>query len=257
MNLTLAKTELFNSAQCDFWRNENNEVYMTREQIGAALEYSEPRKAIHKIHERNQERLDKFSVVTKLTTTDKKSYDTIIYNERGIYEIIRFSKQPKANAFYDFVYDLLGSLRKGDTVLIQPSNDDVKLLIQKQRAEAMLLNAKTRQAKLILEMQKNKTLSPVAVELLSINALETITDQTHTYRPQLEEKHYTATEIGNEFGVSSQRIGRLATANNLKTTEYGIWVLDKSRHSSKQVESFKYNEKGREKLKQLLEGVTA
>ena len=36
-------------------------------------------RAIYKIHERNKDRLDKFSVVTKLTTTDGKAYKTYLY----------------------------------------------------------------------------------------------------------------------------------------------------------------------------------
>src|SRR5699024_11670488 len=93
-----------------------------------------------------------------------------IYNEKGIYEIIRRSRQPKADDFYDWVYDLLSKLRKGEYQVVQPQAEQDKLKIQQQRAEAMLLNARTRQAKLILDMKKNNTLSPVAVELLGINA---------------------------------------------------------------------------------------
>src|SRR5699024_8261670 len=79
------------------------------------------RKAISDIHNRNKERLGRFSVVTKLRTTDGKSYETTIYNEKGIYEIIRYSKQPKADAFYDWVYDLLSKLRKGELEIHKPS----------------------------------------------------------------------------------------------------------------------------------------
>lgn len=251
MNLSLVTQQKFNSVLCDVWTSEENKVFMTREQIGQALEYAEPNTAIRKIHKRNQERLDQFSVRTKLVGTDGKEYETIIYNERGIYEIIRFSKQPKANDFYDFVYDLLEGLRTGEKILIQPKSEQDKLKMQMMRAEAMLNNSRTRQAKLILDMQKNKTLSPVAVELLQINALEIIGDQPIEHRPQVV-KTYTATDLGNEFGVSAHEIGRTANLNGLKTNEYGIEVLDKSKHSNKQVPSFRYNEKGRLKLKELL-----
>lgn len=117
----------------------------------------------------------------------------------------------------------------------------------------MLLNARTRQAKLILEMQKTGNLSPIAVELLGVNAVEVLTDQPVNYRPEVE-KTYTATEIGEELGVSANKIGRIANANNLKTPEYGITVLDKSRYSNKQVSSFRYNEAGKQKLLELFSG---
>lgn len=117
MNLSLITQMQFNSVLCDVWQNEDNDVFMTREQIGQSLEYADPKKAIENIHARNKERLDRFSVTLKMRATDGKLYDTTIYNERGIYEIARFSKQPKANAFYDWVYDLLQGLRKGEIVV--------------------------------------------------------------------------------------------------------------------------------------------
>jgi len=63
--LQLVKQEQFNGVTCDFY-NRNNQLYMTRNQIGAALEYDDPRKMIAKIHERHKERLDKFSGVVSL-----------------------------------------------------------------------------------------------------------------------------------------------------------------------------------------------
>lgn len=251
MNLSLSVKEMFEENEMNIYQNENDDVFMTREQIGQALEYSEPRKAIQKIHERNKERLDRFSGVTKLTTPQGTKQETVIYNEKGIYEIIRYSKQPKADAFYDWVYDLLSKLRKGEYQVVKPQTEQEKLQIEKMKAEARLMNARTRQAKLILDMQKNKTLSPVAVELLQINALETLTDNNTNYRPETE-KTYTATDIAKELGVSANKIGRIANANGLKTEEYGIEVLDKSRHSDKQVPNFRYNEKGKQKIKELI-----
>lgn len=251
MNLSLAVKEMFEGNEMNIYTNKNNDVFMTREQIGQALEYAEPVIAISKLHKRNKKRLDQFSVVTKLVSTDGKSYETTIYNEKGIYEIIRKSGQPKADAFYDWVYDLLSKLRKGEYQVLQPQTERDQLEIERMKAEARLMNARTRQAKLILDMQKNNTLSPVAVELLGINALEILTDSDTNYRPPVE-KTYTATEIGEELGLSANKIGRIANKHNLKTDQYGIEVLDKSRHSNKQVPSFRYNEKGKQKIKELV-----
>lgn len=250
MNLSLAVKEMFEGNEMDIYTNENNDVFMTREQIGQALEYSNPRKAIGNIHERNKERLDKFSSTLNLRT-EAGIRETVIYNEKGIYEILRYSKQPKADAFYDWVYDLLSKLRKSEYQVIKPNTEYDKIQIQKQRAEAMLLNARTRQAKLILDMQKNNTLSPVAVELLQINALEVVTNNQTDYRPEVE-KTYTATEIANELGITANKVGRIANAHNIKTEEYGIEVLDKSPYSNKQVPSFRYNEKGRARLHEIV-----
>ena len=251
MNLSLAVNEMFEENQMNVYQNEKNEVFMTREQIGQALEYVEPNTAIRKIHNRNKDRLDQFSVGTKLVGTDGKRYETIVYNEKGIYEIIRYSRQSKANDFYDWVYDLLSKLRKGEYRVFQPQSEQDKLKMQMMRAEAMLNNSRTRQAKLIIDMQNNKTLSPVAVELLQINALEALTDKDIDYRPPVE-KTYSATDIGEELGISANMVGRIANKHKLKTEENGIEVLNKSKHSNKQVPSFRYNEKGRQKIKELV-----
>lgn len=250
MNLSLTVKEMFEGNEMNIYTNEKNDVFMTREQIGLALEYANPRESIKNIHARNRERLDQFSRWAQIDTPSGKQ-GTTIYNEKGIYEILRYSKQPKANDFYDWVYDLLEKLRKGEYQAIKPSTEWDELQIKKQRAEAMLLNARTRQAKLILEMQKNKTLSPVAVELLQINALETLTKNSTDYRPPVE-KTYTATEIAEELGITANKVGRIANKHNLKTDEFGIEVLDKSRHSNKQVPSFRYNKNGKLKIKELV-----
>jgi prophage antirepressor-like protein len=250
MNLALVKSENFGNVQCDFWKDENNEIYMTREQIGGSLEYADPNNAIKNIHRRNQERLDKFSGRVKLSHPSGGVQETVVYNTRGIYEVIRFSKQPKANAFFDFVYTLLEGLRKGDFAIITVKKQELE--VKRMNAEARLINAKVRQAKLIIQSNDGKILSPQSVELLNINAIETLIDKPIGYRPEIE-KTYTATDLANEFGVSSQKIGRLANAHNIKTEEYGIQVLDKAKHIDKQVPSFRYNEKGRQKLKEIIQ----
>ncbi|WP_279047198.1 transcriptional regulator [Cedecea davisae] len=73
--------------------------------------------------------------------------------------------------------------------------------------------------------------------------------------PKLEEHYHSASEVGDLLGVSAQKIGRVANANKLKSEEYGIFVMDKSAHSSKQVEAFRYNAEGVKALRHLIHGV--
>ena len=63
---------------------------MTREQIGIALGYVDPRNAIANIHNRNKERIAQFSSVLKLST-EAGERETIAYTFDGIFEICRFS----------------------------------------------------------------------------------------------------------------------------------------------------------------------
>lgn len=67
--------------------------------------------------------------------------------------------------------------------------------------------------------------------------------------PILENKTFSASEMGDLLGISSNMIGRIANKLNLKTEDYGIFVLDKSRSSDKQVETFRYNEKAIDVIK--------
>ena len=53
---------------------------------------------------------------------------------------------------------------------------------------------------------------------------------------------YSACEIGERLGISGNKVGPITKAHNLKTEEYGLWVLDKSAHSDKQVSNFRYYE---------------
>lgn len=112
MNLNLAIQERFNSTICDFYENESKEILLTREQVGEALEYTDPKNSISKIHSRHKDRLDKFSVVDKLSTPYGYQ-EKFLYNTKGIMEICRWSRQPKADKFMDFVWDIADKLIKG------------------------------------------------------------------------------------------------------------------------------------------------
>lgn len=103
-NLTLIKSESFGNVRCDFWQDEQSEILMTREQIGIALEYSDPNKAIDNIHQRNRDRLDKFSTTLNLRVVEgnrEVTREMTVYTQKGVMEICRFSRQPKADAFMD------------------------------------------------------------------------------------------------------------------------------------------------------------
>ena len=83
-------------------------------------------------------------------------------------------------------------------------------------------------------------------ETLQIYSANALYDKPILELPTAEKKSYSASELSqlimNEHGIkiSGNRIGRLTNEHNLKTDEYGYWALDKSRHTNKQVESFRY-----------------
>lgn len=116
-NLRLVKEGEFLGTKCDFYIDDENNIYMTRKQIGEALQYTNADDAVRRLHNRktNIERLDKFSTRVALTRVEGNRYvtrETVLYTERGIYEICRISNQPLANQFYDWVYDQIILIRK-------------------------------------------------------------------------------------------------------------------------------------------------
>lgn len=116
--LKLITTETFGDLSCNFYRNMNDDILLTREQIGIALDYKYPDDALSKIHKRHSDRLDPLSTVARLASTDGKYYDTILYNERGVMEICRWSNKPKANIFMDWVWDIIEKYRHNE---LQPN----------------------------------------------------------------------------------------------------------------------------------------
>jgi hypothetical protein len=124
--MTVITSKPFGALNVDVYQNDKHQYYMTREQIGRALECKEPRKYIAKIHERNADRLDSLSTVVNLTTVEggiTKEREIICYSLRGVMEICRLSRQPKADAFMDFCWDIMESLMRGDSVLATPKMD--------------------------------------------------------------------------------------------------------------------------------------
>ena len=130
-NLKLITTETFGDLSCNFYRNMNDDILLTREQIGVALEYVNPDDSLSKIHKRHKDRLDSLSVVAKLSSTDGKEYETMLYTERGIMEICRWSNKPKANQFMDWVWDIIEKYRNNEFIYVsQQENTANEKLIE-------------------------------------------------------------------------------------------------------------------------------
>lgn len=127
-NLTLITTETFNNLPCNFYRNMNDDILLTREQIGQALEYTDPSKAIRKIHLKHKDRLDELCIRIKDKTFDstqngasREQNDNLIteriyYTEKGIMEICRWSRQKNANIFMDWVWNIIEKYRHNELI---------------------------------------------------------------------------------------------------------------------------------------------
>ena len=164
--------------------------------------------------------------------------------ENIFYRLAMKAKNETAEKFQALVADeIIPSIRKTGGYHVSERPEQIKLEAQKARAEAMLLNAKNRTFQTIMSAVQDKNLSPIAIQVFGLKGLESVFGvDVGNYLPQIE-KTYTATEIGEMFGISANKVGSLANKNGMKTEEYGIVVMDKSKYSKKEVSSFRYNEK--------------
>ena len=228
----------------------NGEPWFVGKDIATALGYAKPENAVSN----HVDSEDKTSTLIQGSGSNYKS-KAIIINESGMYSLILSSKLEGAKRFKRWVTsEVLPSIRKTGAYATDSAAAEYKareLRIKEMNAQARLINAETRR---LTVLQKGKGLSQVAVDTLAVKAVERVTGKDlGDYLPQVE-KTYSASEIGNALGITAAKVGRLANAHGLKTEEYGITVMDKSRYSSKEVASFRYNEKGKAKLREILEG---
>lgn len=166
-----------------------------------------------------------------------------VINESGLYNVILRSDKPQAKPFRKWVTsEVLPTIRKTGQYNAKPNK---ALEIKETNARVRLSNA-------FLKLAKVDTLSSEYKNILVAKAAEALTGFQLILLPQSEQKMYTATEIGEMFGVSAQKIGKLSNQYGMKTDEYGTWYRSKSQYSNKEVDSFMYNDKAVERFKTLI-----
>lgn len=221
----------------------NGEPWFVGKDVAQALGYARERDAI-------ATHVDADDAV-KYGVTDSlgRAQETTIINESGLYSLIMSSKMEKAKEFKRWVTsEVLPSIRKTGAYSITQTVSDKKIEAELAKANATVEDAKARQAtekrlqaELILRVAEKMNLSPEANQTLMAYTVEMMTGVKALPLPEVE-KTYSAGEVGEMFGVSANKIGRVANAKGLKTEKYGIFVLDKARGHNKQVQTFRYNQ---------------
>ena len=80
-------------------------------------------------------------------------------------------------------------------------------------------------------------------QVLQAHATKELTGEYLLPLPYIGEKTYSAQEIGENLGISANKVGMLANRNHLKTKQYGTWVNDVAKNCpGKEVPSFRYYE---------------
>lgn len=208
----------------------NDEPWFVGKDVATALGYAKARNAILS-HVLEEDKKD-----APIQGTPGGTQTMTIINESGLYALIFGSKLESAKKFKHWVTsEVLPSLRKTGSYKIQEELD------VDERLKVMKMNAQTRMAQTFLKLASVDTLSETYKNVLVSKASEVLAGEQIIPLPAIEQrKAYSAGDIGNMFGVSANKIGRIANQNNLKQPEYGEYRRDKSKYSSHECDTWVY-----------------
>ena len=172
--------------------------------------------------------------------------DVWFLTENGLYEVLMLSRKPIAKQFKKAIKELLHNLRTNKVVIASQKTKE-ELENERKRLNLEAYNALHNLADIYRD--KNESYG----QILDAYATKELSGEFLLPLPETE-KTYSATDIAKILNVSANLVGKIANKNNLKTDNYGKYVLDKSKYSSKEVQTFRYNEKGFNRIKELAIG---
>lgn len=235
-NLTVFSNQQFGEIRTI---DEPNGIYFCGKDVATALGYSNDRDALRR-HCRQK------GVVKCDTLTNGGKQSLVFINEGNLYRLIVHSKLPTAEQFEQWVFDeVLPSIRKTGEYKAKPSDE-----LHRKNMEIREQNAKIRTAQLLYKIA-DKTDTDYK-QVLHAQITRLLTGQFLLPLPEVNERTYSATEIGEQLDVSAHRIGMLANAHGLKTAEFGKFFYDKAKTADKQVETFRYYEKAVDVFRSLI-----
>lgn len=236
----------------------DNRIVVSSREVAENFEkrHTEVLRAIEdKISQNAVLRSDKYFIEQSYKAGTGKNYKEYLMTRDGFSFLVMGFTGQKADEFKLAYIEAFNKMELALKIRNEKELNVQEVETKKKNADARLKNANIKEAKFLLEVadKYRDILSSQSVELITINAIEKINGKNTVERPKLlNSKYYSAGEIGQELGLSGNMIGRIANNNNIKTDEYGIKVLDKSRSSDKQVPTFKYNENGRKRIIELV-----
>lgn len=203
----------------------NGEPWFCLVDVCRVLDLSSP----HKV----AERLDADEKGRNQIPTPGGKQETWFINESGLYNVILRSDKPEAKPFRKWVTSkVLPAIRKTGQYSANALSDSNKAAL----AEARLKNAQARKASIWLKLAQTNPIPTFQQICAHYASAELTGGEAVLPLPEVKERTYSAAEVGAMLGgISANMVGRMANQNGLKTEEYGVEVLDKSKHSSKQV----------------------
>ncbi len=203
--------------------------------------------------------------VTESNTSLGRGY--IMYvSESALYRILNRSNSPKARPFERWVTKVvIPSIRKTGKYE-EPVKKEEKVELTEwekniRSRESMARLKEAEAAALRMRLSAAHLYTSLAEKYKNNKTYEQILDSHATYElsgeyvlplPKLEEQNYSATEVGKMLGISANKVDSIANSLNMKTKEFGQWYVSKSLHSNTEVNTFRYNQKGIQKIKEYL-----
>lgn len=222
--------------------SKNGEPWWVLKDVCDVLELSTPARVAERLD------LDEVSQ-THITDSLGRKQKTTIINESGLYTVILRSDKPEAIPFRKWITsEVLPSIRKTGSYSFEDKEAEFR---KKAETEAKLNNSRARVSSMWLKIAQMVPV-PEYQGICASYASTALAGKEIIPLPAVAEHTYTAQEIGDMFGVSRQRIGKIANANSMKNEEYGLEVWDKSPYSSKQVSTFRYNDRAVQRFRELL-----
>lgn len=167
-----------------------------------------------------------------------------VLSERGYAKLLKILDDDKAWDIYDELVDNYFNMR------VAIKNNEPSLL-QQRRLSIMEDNAATRKANIMYKIAMQTESKSGQQNLLALAAKELTGEMTI---PVMKEKEYSASEVGHQLGITSNKVGRIANKLGIKAeqpgqNEYGRWANSKSKYSDKEVPQWLYSDKGIQAVK--------
>lgn len=170
-----------------------------------------------------------------------------LLSERGYAKLLKILEDDKAWEIYDELVDNYFNMREA-------INTDSTIGLKDKRLAIMEENAKTKQAQLLFKVATG-TASNSARERIFAHIATELTGEK--FIPEIQEKEFSAKEVGDELGITANKVGRIANILDLKAeqpgqNQFGRWAMSKSQYSNKEVAQWLYYQAGMNKIAEFL-----
>lgn len=180
---------------------------------------------------------------------DKSNRTQHIYllSERGYSLLVKFMDDEKATRVYKQLLDNYFNMREAIKTNSAIGLKDKRLAIMEE-------NAKTKQAQLLFKVASG-TASNSARERIFAHIATELTGEK--FIPEIQKKEFSAKEVGDELGITANKVGRIANILDLKAeqpgqNQFGRWAMSKSQYSNKEVAQWLYYQAGVNEINKYL-----